>query len=89
MGDSKSSYSGGLWPAIICPGSDINAMGVVFQKNLCRTIGRGDSTLFWNDTWLRGASPSSSFSRLYALALNKHCLVQDRISYSDHSLHFS
>lgn len=70
---------GGVWPAIVVVGPDIDNSGVVFSNNVQRVIGRGDSTLFWQNKWVGNSPLSTQFSRLFALELSKECSIHYRV----------
>lgn len=73
LGDSLTLVSGGVWPAIIQAGRDIDEAGVVFARSFKRVVGRGNSTRFWHDTWVGDSTLCIKFSRLFALDLNNQC----------------
>lgn len=85
----KASAPGGYWPAILTAGRDIDASAVVFEKNFRKAVRRGNWTRFWLDTWVGQTLLSIQFGGLFALDLNKDCLVQDRIFLSNQVINFS
>ena len=75
--DQQLPGKGGSWNHICNikegpPGWDEVILGSIIKK-----IGRGNSTLFWHDTWLEGGSLSARFPRLFSISLQKDWLIID------------
>ncbi|XP_024636145.1 uncharacterized protein [Medicago truncatula] len=48
-----------------------------FSNNVCRLMGDGKNTNFWEDVWIGGVSLKESFSRLFELSVEKGVSVFD------------
>ncbi|GKB89919.1 hypothetical protein Tco_0962191 [Tanacetum coccineum] len=80
------SGSGGggfrLWINILKAGQKINDIGVPFINSFKRKVISGSSTRIWKDVWFGSQSLDQIYPRLFALALDKNCSVQQWVSAS-------
>jgi len=51
-----------------------------FDRNVRRMVGDGRTTLFWFDHWVGEMPLRIKFSRLFDLAINKECMVEEMAS---------
>ncbi|PWA50139.1 RNA-directed DNA polymerase, eukaryota, Reverse transcriptase zinc-binding domain protein [Artemisia annua] len=80
---SRESIKGsGLWINILKAGWKINDSGVPFISSFKRKVVSGSSTRIWKDVWFGSQSLDRTFPRLFALALDKDCSVQQWVSAS-------
>jgi len=52
-------------------------VGNWFEGNICRVVGDGWNTFFWLDHWVGESPLRYKFPRLFDLALNKECSVEE------------
>lgn len=62
----------------------------IFKTKICllilflqRNVGNDDSTSFWDDLWYGDISLKNHFPRVYALEVEKCCVVKDRVVNGD------
>ncbi|GKA19294.1 RNA-directed DNA polymerase, eukaryota, reverse transcriptase zinc-binding domain protein [Tanacetum coccineum] len=72
----KSSHS--PWYSIIQSVSKLQAKGIDLLGMCSRSVGNGNSTSFWGDSWCGGRPLKDKFPRVYALERNKLCSVAQR-----------
>ncbi|GKD22268.1 DNA helicase, partial [Tanacetum coccineum] len=58
---------------------------VIFKKK----VGNGSIFRFWDDIWFGGNCLKTTFARLYSLESNKQCLINERCSLLNGSIHFT
>lgn len=87
--EPSSRVLSGVWPNIIKAGSVIRAAGIDLERNFRRQVGNGNSTLFWLDIWTGESTFASRFRRLFALELNKGCMIKDKFLSSNNSQCFA
>lgn len=69
----------GVWKKIVKCCHNIDSIGVPFGKSIIRKVGGGSETKFWTDSWCEaGIKLKDLFPRLFALEVEKNCLVSDR-----------
>ncbi|PWA57055.1 RNA-directed DNA polymerase, eukaryota, Reverse transcriptase zinc-binding domain protein [Artemisia annua] len=69
----------GVWANIQSGNNDIDKVGVHFSTSFYQKIGNGNTVRFWEDVWnTHGLPLKHVFPRLYALEIDKECLVSDR-----------
>ncbi|XP_071709283.1 uncharacterized mitochondrial protein AtMg00310-like [Rutidosis leptorrhynchoides] len=78
-GNTSLAYSNTIWSNIIKTGDDINLLGIDFSKSISRSIGNGNNTHFWEDSWLLDVPLREKFKILVRLETNHNALVSDRI----------
>ncbi|GJT68960.1 RNA-directed DNA polymerase, eukaryota, reverse transcriptase zinc-binding domain protein [Tanacetum coccineum] len=80
---SRSGGGGsGIWSNILKVGWKINDNCVPFINSFKRKVISGSSTRIWKDMWFGSQSLDPIYPRLFALALDKNCLVQQWVSVS-------
>lgn len=73
-GGLRSSFlhdSRGIWPDIIHASQIIEGTGFDFLNSFRKSVGRGNATIFWHDSWAGDLPLSRRFCRLLALDLSK------------------
>jgi len=68
-----------LWWRSVCRvrGGESEGVGRWFDDNVRRLVGDGRTTLFWFDYWVGGIPSRIKFPRLFDLAINKECTVEE------------
>ena len=71
-----------LWWRSVCSvrGRVNEGVGSWFDGNVRRMVGDGRTTLFWFDHWVGEMPLRIKFSRLFDLAINKECMVEEMAS---------
>ncbi|XP_071740542.1 uncharacterized protein [Rutidosis leptorrhynchoides] len=85
-GDNNHSSPIGIWGNIIVAGVAMDELHVAFAHSFTKTIGDGDSTLFWLQHWIGSDKLCNLFSRLYMLEINQNASVKDRCCKRDGEL---
>jgi len=52
-------------------------VGTWFEDNTRQVVGNGRDTLFWHDIWVGEIPLRLKFPRLFNLAVNKQCTVEE------------
>ncbi|GJQ97240.1 RNA-directed DNA polymerase, eukaryota, reverse transcriptase zinc-binding domain protein [Tanacetum coccineum] len=81
LGISSSSP----WISIVQHIFKLQAKGIDLLAFCSRTVGNGNSTRFWTDSWCGVCPLKDLFPRVYALDANKSCLVSHRLPIEDWS----
>ncbi|XP_035837136.1 uncharacterized protein LOC118485030 [Helianthus annuus] len=71
----------GPWAHFLKAERDLSGVGVYIREFLVRSVGVGDKTRFWRDAWFGKTPLCSLFPDLYALEMNKSCLINERVIY--------
>ncbi|GJU72871.1 putative RNA-directed DNA polymerase, eukaryota, reverse transcriptase zinc-binding domain protein [Tanacetum coccineum] len=81
LNSNRDSIKGsGTWINILNAGGKINDIGVPFINSFkCKVIS-GSSTRMWKDVWFGSQSLDQIYPRLFSLALDKDCSVQQWVS---------
>lgn len=79
-----SSSVNGLWAKISLVIKQVHSIPSVNGELVTREVGNGFNTRFWKDIWVGNTSFAVRFPRLFALELDKDCLIKDRIVDSTH-----
>jgi len=68
-----------LWWRMICRVREGvgEGVGCWFDDNVRRIVGDGGTTLFWFDHWVGESPLRVQFPRLFDLAINKDCTVEE------------
>jgi hypothetical protein len=71
-----------MWWRTLCRvrGGVGEGVGSWFDDNVHRIVGDGRTTLFWFDHWAGGTPLRFQFPRLFDLAMNKDCMVEEMVS---------
>ncbi|GJT68519.1 putative RNA-directed DNA polymerase [Tanacetum coccineum] len=76
---SGAGLKKGIWDGILSSSVAIDDTGVAFSHSFIKKVSDGDTTLFWEDSWVaHGPCLKLRFPRLYALETNKEAKVKDR-----------
>ena len=59
------------------------------QVILKKKVSNGNIFRFWDDTWFGDNCLKTTFARLYSLESNKQCLINERCSMLNGSIHFT
>ncbi|GJR96849.1 RNA-directed DNA polymerase, eukaryota, reverse transcriptase zinc-binding domain protein [Tanacetum coccineum] len=70
------------WAALELVGWKINDSGVPFINSFKHKVISGFSTRIWKDVWFGSLNLDQTYPRLFALALDKNCSVQQWVSAS-------
>jgi hypothetical protein len=54
-----------------------SGLGSWFEDNCRKVVGNGNFTYFWLDNWIGGVPLCYKFNRLFNLAVNKECSVEE------------
>ncbi|XP_071693604.1 uncharacterized protein [Rutidosis leptorrhynchoides] len=77
--NSRCVGFGSTWANIIKAGNKIDSWGISFSTSFIREIGICNSIKFWQDVWLGSTPLKEQFKRLFALEVNKHVSLQERV----------
>lgn len=75
---NMSAKSKGLWKNITVAAKHIHEIHSLPRDVISRKIGNGQNTRFWKDIWCSDFPFEDRFPRLFALELDKECMVYDR-----------
>ncbi|GJU31861.1 RNA-directed DNA polymerase, eukaryota [Tanacetum coccineum] len=79
--DATSFYnhvgSQGVWGRIVGSINTMHKKGFIPYSFLKRRVNNGASTKFWYETWVNNSPLQHQYPRLFRLALNKECSIQD------------
>ncbi|GJS98578.1 RNA-directed DNA polymerase, eukaryota, reverse transcriptase zinc-binding domain protein [Tanacetum coccineum] len=67
----------GVWGRIVGTINSLHDKGIIPHSFLKRRINNGASTRFWHETWINSTPLRQQYPRLFHLALNKNCSIQD------------
>ncbi|GKE88028.1 RNA-directed DNA polymerase, eukaryota [Tanacetum coccineum] len=74
---SKENGGLGVWGRIVGTINSLHDKGIIPHSFLKRRINNGASTRFWHETWINSTPLRQQYPRLFHLALNKNCSIQD------------
>ncbi|GJZ11794.1 hypothetical protein Tco_0546553 [Tanacetum coccineum] len=81
LNSNRDSIKGsGIWINILKAGRKINDIGVRFINYFKHKVISGSSTRIWKDVWFESQSLDKIYPRLFSLALDKDCSVQQWVS---------
>ncbi|XP_071709126.1 uncharacterized protein [Rutidosis leptorrhynchoides] len=82
LGSSNSSQhmkKGSTWNGIRMVGQEIDNLGIMFTNPFVKEVNKGNSTLFWKDTWIGDQTLCNKFERLFRLEENGDALIVDQM----------
>ncbi|GJX14050.1 hypothetical protein Tco_0205808 [Tanacetum coccineum] len=68
------------WLNIVRETKSLKNKGIDLLAFVCKKVGNGEDTLFWNDIWLDDIALKHRYPRLYALESSKHISISDKLS---------
>lgn len=74
----QKSKRGGVWLNMVYLFDKLQTNNILPQSYIRKEIGNGSTTRFWKDNWIGGTRFMDKFPRLYALEVDKDCVVADR-----------
>ncbi|GKB00905.1 RNA-directed DNA polymerase, eukaryota [Tanacetum coccineum] len=72
------SNSPSLWSTILREINSLKDIGFDFMSHCKKRIGNGRATKFWTDKWVLDVTFRERFPRVYALDMDKECLVASK-----------
>lgn len=78
------NHKGGVWGNILQLRGCLDEWGIDFASSFRKRVGKGNMTLFWEDTWVgEGVVLKERFSRLFRLASRKKLTVEEMGEWRD------
>ncbi|GJZ15979.1 RNA-directed DNA polymerase, eukaryota, reverse transcriptase zinc-binding domain protein [Tanacetum coccineum] len=68
------------WLNIVRETKSLKNKGIDLLAFVCKKVGNGEDTFFWNDIWLDDMALKHRYPRLYALESSKHVSISDKLS---------
>nr|GFB81880.1 RNA-directed DNA polymerase, eukaryota, reverse transcriptase zinc-binding domain protein [Tanacetum cinerariifolium] len=69
------------WLDIVREINVLRSKGIDFLSLICKKVGNGEDTHFWEDSLFDGISLKQQFARLYSLESAKHINVVEKINH--------
>lgn len=83
LSSPRPPIAGGPWKDIVKTRLEIEELGVQFNSSFARSVGNGSSITFWTYLWFGQQPLSLQFKRLFALELQKDCLLRDCLCWEE------
>ncbi|GJT95634.1 putative reverse transcriptase domain-containing protein, partial [Tanacetum coccineum] len=78
--DSHSIHYSSNWCSILKEMQMLKAKGFDFLSLCNKRVGDGNNTSFWLDTWRGDSALCDSFPRMFALEMEKNCMVATKMA---------